>query len=166
MKQRRTMLLLALNLALAMVASVAFIQFDNARSNAQRDQQDAALVLQDLQEIAAVHRPLRDGSPPQELTAGLQTAASSSGIAQQLQSIDAGPSRGGDEVPSLTVRLGAVTLEQLRQFLTGLQTAAQPLASTNIHLTVPQGPDAIAAGPGETWTAEVALQPTIGDTSR
>jgi len=168
-----TKLLILLLIAAGAATGFAYSRLQTARDHADMRQNDLAVCLKDLSEIASNSGQgivVRAGVDDPELNRRLRSAATIAGVPNELVSIDPGPARqvrdtDYDETV-VYLRLDNVTLRQLVTFLHQLSSRDKALRTKSLQLA-PPAPTGIArpqvattgAKPesGEPWTADVTL---------
>lgn len=161
---RLTMLLSLLLLLAGASAILTFMRLENAHEGASAAQRDLAVCRIDLAELAQWQSTRTTGAPVNSsdpaLNRRLTSAALTAGISGELASIEPGqPLRLREtdytETP-VYLRLNAVTLRQVGNFLTDLSSHDAAVRAKTIELTPPQAPPQTPSA-SERWTTDIGL---------
>ena len=161
--RRRTLLLILLLIATAVACPMTWSMMDTRREAAALSQDDLATCQREWAEMN-----LKSGADPNSTTEAdppinreLRSAAIAAQVPEQLASIDPGTAaRVADSDYLQTpvfVRLNAVTLRQLVEFLHELSATDSSLRSTEIELSPALTAAPNRSTPGEAWTADLTI---------
>lgn len=159
-----TTLLTLLLLATGATVAVAFLRLESLHDSAGAAQRDLQVCRSELAELAQWQSTRTTGAPLNSsdpaLNRRLTAAAVAAGISGELASIEPGqPIRLRDTDYSETpvyLRLNAVTLRQVANFLTDLSSHDAAVRAKTIELAIPSAPPQ-PPSTVERWTTDIAL---------